>query len=436
MATSQMVRQQTTNLLPALEASLSPSRFAFLKSVAEEASRTGTPLYIVGGSVRDLLLGRPFKDLDLVVEGDAGLLAFEVSKELTGDVTAHSRFGTATIKLDGHRFDLATARREIYEAPGALPVVTPSNIQEDLGRRDFSINSMAIAISGRQTGCLLDPHGGSEDLGQRLIRVLHPDSFGDDPTRILRAVRYEQRLHFRLESDTERLLLEGVEASVLDSVSGDRIRQELALILQEAEPAPALSRCDELGILRAIFPPIKEGVSVSNLAGRAPARSSLVYLAALSYGLATQEGEAFIRRLRMPSRWAKVVRDTIALNEKCGAHPSGGPHIGEPGFPPSQLCEFLDQLSPASIEGTAALSDSPAVKEALKLYLTELRYLKPDLNGDDVISLGATPGPLVGEVLRELRRARVERCITSRDEEIRLSKEYISMKGGRVVDGA
>ena len=407
MAMSQMVRQQTTNLLSALEASLPPARFAFLNSVAKEASQTGMPLYVVGGSVRDLLLGRPFKDLDLVVEGDAGLLALQVSKELTGDVTSHSRFGTATIKLDGHRFDLATARQEIYDAPGALPAVTPSNIQEDLGRRDFSINSMAIAISGRQAGRLLDPHGGSEDLGQRLIRVLHPDSFVDDPTRILRAVRYEQRLRFTLESDTERLLLEGVEASVLDTVSGDRIRQELALILQEAEPAPVLSRCGELGILRAIYQPLKEGAGVSKLAGRAPGLSSLVYLAALSYSLATQEGEAFIRRLRMPSRWAKVVRDTIAISEKCGAHPSGRPHIGEPGFPPSRICEFLDQLSPASIEGAAALSDAPSVKDALELYLTELRYLKPDLNGDDVISLGAPPGPLVGEVLRELRRARV-----------------------------
>ena len=429
-----MARQQTTNLLAALEASLPPSRYEPLKSLAETASRAGMPLYVVGGSVRDLLLGRPFKDLDLVVEGDAGLLALEVSNKVTGDVTAHSRFGTATIKLDGHRFDLATARREIYEAPGALPVVTPSNIEEDLGRRDFSINSMAITVSGRQTGHLLDPHGGSEDLGQRLIRVLHPGSFVDDPTRMLRAVRYEQRLHFRLERDTERLLLEGVEASVLDTVSGDRIRQELALILKEAEPAPALSRCGELGILRAIYPPLKEGASVSKLAGRVPGRSSRVYLAALSYGLATQEGEAFIRRLRMPSRWAKVVRDTIALSEKCGAHPSSRPHIREPGFPPSQIYEFLDQLSPASIEVTAALSDSPAVKDALNLYLTELRYLKPDLNGDDVISLGAAPGPLVGEVLRELRRARVERRITSRDEEMRLAKEYISMKGGRAVD--
>ena len=417
--------QTRTNLLSNIEGFLPPTTFALLRAVAAKASEIDTPLYLVGGSVRDALLGSPVRDLDMVVEGNAALLAFEASKELSGDVLAYSQFGTATVKLGGVRFDLATARKETYPRPGALPRVTPSTIQEDLVRRDFSINAMAVSLSKPQPGRLLDPQNGRRDLKLGLIRVLHPESFVDDPTRIFRAIRYEQRFNFRLESETQRLLEGAVKGRALDTVSPARTRREQELILQEEHPGLSLSRCGELGVLRAIHPSLGDGAGVKALARRETKNAPLEYLAALSYPLTTQDGEAFVNRLRMPSRWAKVVRDTIAVRLRCGDDPASGPHIGEPGLSSSQLRNVLDQFSITSVQVNASLSESPRVKEALELYLTRLRYVKPSLNGSDLICLGVSPGPLMGELLRNLRNAKIDGRIATRDDEVQLAKEYI-----------
>ena len=342
--------RETTDVLSTVKASLAASTLTLLEAVVKKASEIPMPLYLVGGCVRDILLGTPVKDLDIVVEGNAALLAFEVSKELSGDVPVYSQFGTAILKVEGQRLDLATARQESYVRPGALPRVTPSTIQEDLGRRDFSINAMAIALSGRRPGRVLDPCRGREDLGHGLLRVLHARSFRDDPTRILRAVRYEQRLNFRVEEETNRLLLEAVQGGALDTVSASRIRRELELMFEEERPHRPLIRCGELGVLRAIHPPLGDGSGVKTLVGQDADDPPLAYLAALSYPMMDPEGEAFVARLRMPSRWAKVVRNTIAVRLKSGGDPESRPHIGERDLSPSQLCNFLDQVTPTSVQ--------------------------------------------------------------------------------------
>ena len=435
-----------SSALSILEGSLPTSTFTLLMAIADKASAIDMPLFLVGGSVRDMILhGESLcsdhdsavqskdalvKDLDMVVEGNAALLAFEVAKELSGEVLTYSQFGTATVKVEGQRFDLATARQETYRRPGALPDVTPSSIHADLGRRDFSINAMAIALSGPQMGHIFDRHKGTQDLKLGLIRILHPRSFVDDATRILRAIRYEQRLHFDLEEGTHKLLLEAVEGGMLNTVSGDRIRRELELMLQEKHPHLLLSRCGDLGILRAIYPPLGDGSCVKALEGPSGQDDPLAYLAALSFPLTSQEGEAFIHRLRMPSRWAKIVRDTVAVQMKSGADPTNRPYIGEPGLSPGQLCSFLDQLSPTSIQVYACLSQSRPVRDSLKLYLSEMRHVTPFLSGRDIISLGATQGPLVGEILRELKNARIEGRISTGEEEIQVANEYILTKGG------
>ena len=428
------MHQKPPNLLDALRRSLPPNIFAVLDAIAEKAAAIDGDLYLVGGSVRDMLLGLPIKDLDMVVEGNAALLALEASKELSGEVRTYSRFGTATVKLEGQRFDLATARRETYSRPGALPRVSPSGIQDDLARRDLSINAMALALSGSDRGCLLDPYRGREDLSLGLIRILHPGSFVDDATRILRAVRYEQRLDFRLEDETQRMLLKAIQCGILDTVSGDRVRRELDLILSEQHPHLPLHRCGALGILGAIHPPLGNGAGVGALAGHSVGSASLWYLAALSYPLTAQEGEAFVHRLRMPSRWAKVVRDTVAVRLKSGYDPGLRPHLGESGLSPGQLCDLLDQLSLISLQVNALLSESPQVKRALELYLTELRFVKPFLTGKELITLGMAEGPPVGDVLRRLRSARIEGKIATREQELQLAKEYVNNEGGSPID--
>ena len=428
--TQRHISQDSTSLLPNLKGSLSSETFALLQLIAKSASEVDAALFLVGGSVRDLLLGAPVKDLDLVVEGDAARLALRVAKEMGGEVPVLSQFGTAMVKLGDLRLDLATARLESYEKPGALPKVSPGTIRDDLERRDFSVNAMAIELSPPRLGHLLDPRNGRDDLARGLIRVLHPRSFTDDPTRILRAIRYEQRLGFRLEEETHALLVEATSSGMLDALSGDRLRREIRLMFEERAPHLPLSRCGGMGVLAAIHPPLGDGKAVLALQEHAYGNHPLAYLAALSYPLSVHEGETFIQRLRMPTRWAKVVRDTIVVRAQCSADSASPPHIGGPDLTAAQLSATLDQLSLFGIQVNALMTDSPTAKEALDHYLTTLRYVKPSLSGKDLLPMGVAQGPLVGKILRELKAARIEGRVATREEEVRMARGLIQAEGG------
>src|SRR3954469_21580085 len=225
------------------------------------------PAWLVGGAVRDLMLAGQTVDLDIAIEGDAREVARELAARLDGQAVEHERFGTATVRAGGLMVDLASTRRESYAAPGALPDVEPATLDEDLGRRDFTINAMAASLDAARLGELRDPLGGEADLRDGVIRILHPGSFIDDPTRLLRAIRYEARFGFRMDEQTERLAREAIAADALSTVSGARIRDELLDMLGEsyrpdrarvrtdpAPPAPAVARMRELGLDRALSP--------------------------------------------------------------------------------------------------------------------------------------------------------------------------------------
>ena len=336
----------------------------------------------------------------------------------------YSEFGTATIKLAEQRLDLVTARSERYSRPGALPRVTPSTIHDDLRRRDFTINAMAINLSetGLGRGQLLDPHGGKADIELHLIRILHPASFVDDATRILRATRYEQRLGFSLEDDTLARLSEAVQDRTLDTINADRLRRELGHMFREKHPHKPLHRAGELGVLAAIFPPLGDASTIETLASNNIGGEPLGYLAGLAYPLTSDEGEALIRRLNMPNRWARIVKDTVALKEKERV-------VEEKGSSPIDLCGNLESLIPISVQAVSILTSSPVVKERLNFYLEKLRHLKPSLNGGDLVSLGATQGPMVGEMLRTLREARLEGQVVTRQDEIKLAQKLLVAKG-------
>ena len=318
-------RQCALLTLDAVADRLSEGSFALLNSLRRLAAEQAAPVYLVGGPVRDLLVGGPAQDLDFAVVGDAPALARQWAIELGGRAVVHSRFGTATLTAGKGRVDLVTARREVYPRPGGLPQVFPGTIYDDLARRDFAVNAMAWPLTGDDSG-LLAPHGGAEDLRRRLIRILHPASFLDDPTRLLRAVRYEQRLGFQLERDTESRLREGIDQGCINTVSGDRLRHELARIFAEVQPGPPLLRAAELGILAAIHPTWGNANGLRQWAENGPAivketalsnpSERLTWLAALAYPLSEGEGAGLISRLNMPKSWAAVVQDTLALREQ------------------------------------------------------------------------------------------------------------------------
>ncbi len=433
MASSPMVHsdasQKIDDLLPTIESSLPPGNFELTLAIAEKASSLGMHIYLVGGPVRDILMGTPVNDFDMVVEGNAALLASVVSKETGGEVVSYSQFGTATVKQGDLRFDLVTARQETYARPGALPTVVPSTIQEDLARRDFSINAMAVPLSGPKVGQLLDLHEGQKDLGKGLIRVLHTISFVDDPTRILRAIRYEQRFGFQLEDRTHSALLEGVDNRVFDTISGDRIRREILLMFKEQNPVLPLVRAGELGVLKAIFAPLGDGSSVKALEAYTGTPDPLLFLAGLVHPLGPVEGESLAARLNMPSSWTMVVRDTIALRDYCTEEDIGRSSGGNLRVPLGQLTSHLDQFCPTSIIANALLTELPGVREVLELYLSKLKQIKTSLNGKDLISLGVAEGPRVGQILGELRNARIEGNIAGREDELAMVREILTKKG-------
>lgn len=377
-------------------------------------------VYLVGGPVRDVLLDVVIKDLDFGVEGDAPALAHQLAEELGGRVLTHPRFMTATLVLPDLRIDLVTARREVYPRAGDLPRIFPASVAEDLSRRDFSINALALPL-WEQAPQVLDPEGGLADLDAGVIRVLHERSFRDDPTRLLRAARYEQRLGFELEDQTCRWLTDAVSKGFLGRVSGDRVRHELERIFEENQPQRALRRAAGLGVLAAIHPAWEEDMLAAEafsdaLVEGAADHDSLMYLGGMVYHFSPEQGESLIRRLNMPRAWPAVVRDTIHLR---GIETQ----LAKEALPPSQVYRLLQSLSPTAVKTVAAISSSQRVSEALNLFLDKLIGVAPQLRGSDLISLGVAAGPMVSQILEQLRDAKLDGQVDAAEDERRWVSE-------------
>jgi tRNA nucleotidyltransferase (CCA-adding enzyme) len=384
-----------------------------IRDISTQADALRQSLYLVGGVVRDLLLGYPSFDVDLVVEGDAITLAQQLTEIGSAKTILHPRFGTAKLSLGDFVIDLASARNETYAVPGALPAVTPGTINDDIFRRDFSINAMAISLAPSNYGELIDPYRGKEDLEHHLIRVLHPRSFTDDATRILRAIRYEQRLGFELEPQTAQLLKRDIV--MLDTISGDRIRHELELILKEKYPERVLNRLRRLGVLKRLDLPLDSDEWIADKFGKARQLNSLaqmvpLYFCLLAYSLSRQENEQFLRRISMPRRLAQALRDT--LDVKAHLH-----LLDKPSTKRSEVYYLLRDYDPSAIQANAIASESSTTYHHLSLFLNELRYVKTHLGGEDLAKLGIRPGPEIGEILRKLLKARLDGEAKTKEEE-------------------
>lgn len=396
-----------------------------LQLVGELAVREGTAAYLVGGAVRDVLLGRPVLDVDVALEGAVPEVAAALASALGGRAVVHERFGTAKVSWDGGRrsLDLATTRKERYRRPGALPEVEPGNIEEDLRRRDFTINAMALDLRPASWGALIDPTGGLEDLSQGLIRVLHEASFQDDATRILRAVRYEQRLGFRIEPLTEGWLRRDV--GYLATISGDRLRHELFRILEEERPERALARAGECGALTAMVPGLTFDAEQERLLRRArcpevkerfeEARS--LYLALWLWTMPPEVVTALCERLNFPVRERRLAHEVLELRALL-------PALSAPNASDAAIARLLDGRRPEAIAALVIAEGGAAAERAWR-YWTVLRQRRPALRGDDVLRLGVPAGPAVGEVLERLREARWNGEVTSRQEEERLVHRWL-----------
>jgi tRNA nucleotidyltransferase (CCA-adding enzyme) len=401
-----------------LRAALTPIDWAALNRLAEAAARgrVAGPIYLVGGPVRDCLLGRAVVDFDLTVDGDAIALARTLQRELGGALTTHTRFGTATwcAPDQARSIDLATARTETYPRPGALPEVARGTIETDLIRRDFTLNALALRLDGDHFGELIDLHGGERDLRAGRVRVLHPRSFNDDPTRLFRAARIEQRFDFTVEAETLNLMPTALP--VLDQVSGDRLRHELELIFQEARPVRALRRLDEWGVLRQIDPAL-------HVADRAAARlaGTLESFAGWAYWLADLPLPD-LRRIAVRLNLRRAA--AIDLEQLAGLLDQAE-SIGQAATRHAvyhRLTPYHDRTLRAALN----LIEPERARLNIELYLNELRDVRPELAGAQLQALGLPPGPALGRLLRDLRDACLDGTLATRPDEEDYARQWIA----------
>ncbi|HJW88098.1 MAG TPA: hypothetical protein VJ565_01300, partial [Dehalococcoidia bacterium] len=376
------------NLAQALEKAWPLALWGLVRGAGEVAWSKGLRLYLVGGAVRDLLLGRPSLDLDLVVEGDALALLPDLGWQ--GRLRRFPTFGTAKLVGEGWSLDLASARKESYPRPGALPRVGPGTLQDDLFRRDFAINALAVDLSPPSLGGLVDPYGGRQDLEKGLVRVLHERSFQDDATRILRAVKYAARFGFRLEARTRKLILR--DRGYLETISGERLRRELVLILEEDRPEKALALAGRLGILGEISPGLAGDCWLGrkfSLARRQVWASPEVYLALLAYRMAAGDCKKFLSRLHFPRAQARAIEDIQALKAQAKA-------LAPPRLATHQVCRLLARYSGSAVQALALASPEARIRSRACLFWDDWRYVKCSLRGEDLLGMGVEAGPRVG----------------------------------------
>jgi len=413
---------ETRNLLSIIRQQLPAELSGFIEAVGAIAAYQGYHLYLVGGAVRDLLLERNTYDLDLVVEGDAVALARQAANVTRKKLIVHPRFGTATLHFNTWHIDFARARSETYSRPGALPRVRPGSLTDDLFRRDFTINTMAVRLNPGCFGELIDIYGGRADLEQRLIRVLHQRSFIDDATRIWRALRYEQRLDFRLEDDTLGLLKR--DLSMLDTISGDRLRHELELVLREEKPEKILCRADELEVLGRLHPSLKADHWLSATFGRARevTYSGLqlykIYMALLTCRMTADGVEEFISELRIPKRLLHVLRDSQRVKSIISI-------LDTPELAPSRIHALLYGYSLSALTACMLTAESSVASRNIERYLTRLRHVRTCLAGDDLMTIGVVPGPDVGNTLERLHTAKLDGKAATRQDEWQLVRQWL-----------
>ena len=386
-------------------------------------------VYLVGGTVRDILLGEPNFDVDIAVEGDGIAFGERLARALAGRVVPHDKFGTAVVKFDGDRkrVDVATTRTEFYDYPAALPTVEQASIRQDLYRRDFTINAMAVSLKGEDFGRLVDPFGGLRDLETGVVRVLHNLSFIDDPTRIFRAVRYENRYGFRMDGHTVALARACVEVNLVGELSSARLRDELHALLDEERVGGAILRMPELGIDRAIHPHLaadEEAVrlieTLDELRRRyvpgAPAWR--LRLAVLARRLPPDELYEWFDRLKLKRTDADRVADAVTIAPRLR-------HLLADTDEPAAIRDLAAPHDPDGALLALAQADGP-VRERLTRYFDELRDVRLEISGGDLAELGLRESPQVGLVLEELLRRKVNGELDGRAAELDAARELIA----------
>jgi len=413
--------------------------FDLLQTIGRKANELGFQAYAVGGFVRDLILRNENFDMDIVVEGEGIRLAQALAQEKKGELKAHKKFGTATLVFpQGYRLDVATARLEYYDHPAALPRIEHSSIKLDLYRRDFTVNTLAIHLQPAHFGELIDFFGAQKDIKERVIRVLHNLSFVEDPTRIFRALRFEQRIGFQIAKHTQTLMENAVRMELFGRLSGRRLFRELVLCLSEEKAFAVIKRLGDYGLLKFFHPQLKidrimetlfqrleKVVSWHNLlfTGERYERWLVAFLGLVDR-LAEKEIQELLTRLSFPEKlrttFIERKRASIQVVHRLAHSPS---------MRGSDLYLLLDSLPTEFLLYAMGKTESESVKKAISLYFTGLKSTKVSLSGKDLRRMGYIPGPIYSEILRALLRARLDKKLHNRQEEIDFVQQRFDKNG-------
>ena len=419
---------------------LDEERRLVLRKLGEAGDELGLSVYAVGGFVRDLLLGIDNLDIDVTVEGDGIFFAERFAERYGCRVRSHKKFGTAVLVFpEGRKIDVASTRLEYYESPGALPTVERASLRHDLYRRDFTINTLALCINGDKFGRLTDHFGGQQDIQERTVRVLHNLSFVEDPTRVFRAIRFEQRLDFHIAPHTEKLIRSAVRMHLLDKLGGERLFSELVQILREKEPTAAIGRMSSLGLLPFIHPALKLVPATERVLREAgqvmawfrllylddPCEQWQVYLMAMFDGLKANEFSDACLRLAVPGRFAaQLYTQRCLVHKTLDAAKRRLKHSAD-----VRNSELFVWFSPFSLEMLlylASRASSEQIRRFVSYYLTRLRGITPLLDGNDLRNLGLQPGPGFGKVKERLQQAKLDGEVKNREDELVLVRSLIT----------
>lgn len=427
------------DVLRMLKSRLPAKALSRLRELGRVSQELGFQTYLVGGMVRDMLLDITNLDIDVVVEGDGIALARGYAKDRDCRVTAHERFGTAIISFaDGFKIDVATARTEYYDQPAALPVVEASSLKLDLYRRDFTINTLVIGLNTKDFGRLVDFFGAYRDLKDETLRVLHNMSFIEDPTRILRAVRFELRFGFSIGKPTMRLLNKAVSLRVLSRLSGQRLFQELKYLLKEDNPNATIARLAELEILEQLHPDLATGKQVLTVLRNTEEvlawwrltdqpRSCqvwLIHLYALLAFFRPSQTVSFCDRMDIRDRLRERIIKDKADAEQALEQLSDADRRSN-----SSLYRLLRPLSIEALLFAMTKTYRRQTRQVIANYLTQLSRTKISLSGKDLQKLGVRPSPLYRQVLDRVLNARLDQQVRTKAEELALAREILAESG-------
>ncbi len=433
---NEAVPARTRNIVKFMKERLAKRLLTILEAIGEVADQTNYNAYVVGGFVRDLFLYRTNEDIDIVIEGDGIAFAKAYARQVGGRIHAYAKFGTAVVIFpDGFKIDVASARMEYYKFPAALPVVEMSSIKLDLFRRDFTINTLAIQLNPKRFGMLIDFFAAQKDVKEKTIRVLHNLSFVEDPTRVFRAIRFEQRFGFSIGKLTSGLIQNAVKMDFFKRLSGRRVFTELCQILEEENPTPTLVRLNDYELITVIHPTIimnKELIALFNSVKKVLAWYDLlfleesymkwaVYFLALIRNCDKKTIDEICTRFELTPRHKKIFTPERSRAEDCLSWLERNL--------PMKNSRLFDKLSGFKIElilYMMAASKREAVKKAISYFITGLKDIRVSVSGKDIKKMGVAPGPIYRQILRAVLKAKLNGKLKTRKDELDFIRSYMS----------